>query len=368
MKVCYFGTFEENCPRNMTIKRGLELNGVEIVKCNSNIWEKGRTSFKKGRFSPLRAVQMVFVYAKLSVKYIMLGKHDAVFVGYPGYLDVFPARILSRIRRKPLVFDSYLSIYDSMVFDRKLVDRKSVYAKFLFFLDKFSCTLPDAVLLDTNEHISYYCREFGLAKNKFLRIPIGADDSIFRRMCVSRHKGFVVEFHGTFIPLQGVEFILDAARLLPKVKFKLIGNGQTFGKMTEYKERMHLDNVEFMGFMDQRNIPAHIASSDVVLGLFGKTGKTRRVISNKIFEAMAMGVPIITADTPAAREWFTDQKDCILCNTADGRALASAIKLMMSNSALRNKVAANGYKLFKSEFTPLHIGRVLREQLEIMVR
>ena len=46
-----------------------------------------------------------------------------MFVGYSGHFDVFPARLLCKVRRVPLVFDAFLSLYDSLVLDRDSLDK-----------------------------------------------------------------------------------------------------------------------------------------------------------------------------------------------------------------------------------------------------
>src|SRR3989337_1389643 len=52
------------------------------------------------------------------------------------------------------------------VFDRELVKENSFIARWFYFLDKISCILPDALLFDTEQHIRYFRKTFGIKKDR----------------------------------------------------------------------------------------------------------------------------------------------------------------------------------------------------------
>lgn len=111
-----------------------------------------------------------------------------------------------------------------------------------------------------------------------------------------------------------------------------------------------------------------MARADVCLGIFGKTNKAKRVIPNKFFEVLATRKPCLTADTPAVRELFKDREHCLFCNTADSQDLAQKIMELKNNPDLRNKIAENGYRLFKEKLTPQILGRELKGILEEVLK
>ena len=111
--------------------------------------------------------------------------------------------------------------------------------------------------------------------------------------------------------------------------------------------------------MDYNNIPNYIKCASICLGIFGDTAKTLRVIPNKVYEAIAMKKPVITADTPAIKELFSDKQNIVLCETACPRDLAVKILELKNNQELRDKIAENGYKVFKNKATPKIIGKEL---------
>ena len=89
------------------------------------------------------AAKIALAYAQLCFRYLLAPPHDIVLVGYLGHFDVFPARLLSWLRRKPLVFDAFVSLYDTSVEDRKVFRRGSLSASLLRLIDRWSCKLSD---------------------------------------------------------------------------------------------------------------------------------------------------------------------------------------------------------------------------------
>ena len=353
MKVCHFGAYNPEHPRNRIIIKGLKKNGVEVFECydRSSIWLR---------------------YPKLLWKYLKTGKYDVIIVGAQGHTSVLLAWLLAKIFRRKLIFDPFISLYDTAVFDRKEVDKKSLKARYYYYLDKLSCALAAVVIIDTKEHAKYFNIEFNVSKNKIYIIYIGADDEVFytRESNKQNKKKITVEFHGTFIPLQGIEYIVHAAKILEKeedIIFEIIGKGQTYNQVLELSKKLNVNNVSFIGWLDYENIPKYIERADICLGIFGDTIKARRVIPNKAFEILAMKKPLITGDSPAARKVFKDKENVLLCEMANPESLAEAILMLKEDENLRNRIAENGYMLFKERFCLLEIGKEVKKIIQSLI-
>ena len=351
MKVCYFGSYSQN-PRNKIIMKGLKQNGIEVMECHDT--------------------SSIFLrYPKLIKKYFGLRDLDAIIIGEPGQTSVPLARILINKTEKPLIFDAYLSLYDMMVYDRKLIKENSFKAKYFYYLDKIPCKLADVVLLDTNEHINYFNEEFGINKDKFRRVFIGADTDVFYPKQIENNDQFTILFHGTFIPLQGIQYIIKAAKILEEytdINFEIIGKGQMFNEMMKLSRSLDSQNITFMGSIKYEELPNYIARADIGLGIFGDTDKARRVIPNKAYEIIAMKKPLITGNSPAARELFVNEENAILCKMADPESIAKSILCLKEDDNLMRKIAKNGYSLFREKTSPNVIGRDVKEILGSLVR
>jgi glycosyltransferase involved in cell wall biosynthesis len=277
-------------------------------------------------------------------------------VGYLGHFDVLPARLLSWLRRKPLVFDAFVSLYDTSVEDRGVFQRGSLAARLLRMVDRWSCKLSDLVLLDTNQHIEYFCDEFGLDRSKFQRVLVGADAAYAADELVApREDRFVVLHYCKFAPLHGMQYILDAANLLrddEAILFKIVGGGQTFASSKAYAERLGLVNLQLIPWLEPDDLRHAIREAHVCLGIFGNTPKAQRVVPNKVYQCLAGGAAVITGRSPASEELLVDREHALLCDMASGQAIANAIVELKHSPALRKRLGANGAGLFREKCTP----------------
>ena len=346
LTVCFFGSYDRGFVRNRILLKSLRRAGLRVVELRDPTGN------------------MFLRYLRLLRRLKAVEGFDVLFCGFPSHWDVPLARLASLVKGVPVVFDAFLSLYDSMVYDRGLVAEGSLTALKLYSWDKVACALSDVVLLDTYQHIRYFVETFREPLEKFRRVWIGADDDVFYPRKAKREEGvFKVFFHGSFIPLQGVHHIVKAAKLLKEerdVLFELVGKGQTFNEALKLAQSLGLNNLRFLGWVDYHELPNYLARADVCLGIFGDTAKARRVIPNKVYEALAMAKPVVTGDTPAAREALTHGVNAWLCKMSDPRAIAEAVLVLKDDEGLRKRLALNGYRLFKERFSTEALGRLLK--------
>ncbi len=350
MRVCYLGPFDPEYPRNKVIIKGLRKNGVEVIECNA------------------RSNYNLINYAKVLEKSEMLN-YDVIMLGARGVYYNQPLMLcMKHFTKKPIVFDAMLTLYETEVIDRQRVHSESVKAKLMYLLDYLALRNANLVLSDTIAHAKYYSCLYNIQFNAFRRVFVGSDDETFYpRIYKKENDSFLVMFWGGFIPLQGVKYIIEAANLLKDygdIKFELRGFGQTYYETLEISKSLGVKNITFSpSWIPYSELPGFIAEADVCLGIFGETGKAKRVVPNKAVEALAMRKSLITGDSPAAREVLSSEENCILVPMADPKAIANAILELKQNKKLRVSIAENGYQLFKEKFSPMAVGKELKSVL-----
>jgi glycosyltransferase involved in cell wall biosynthesis len=174
-----------------------------------------------------------------------------------------------------------------------------------------------------------------------------------------------VRFHGSFIPLHGIETILRAAGELKEenILFELAGRGQLSQSSEKLANNLTLSNVRFVGHVPLTEIPRFIAGADVCLGIFALTPKAQRVIPTKVYEILACGRPLITAHTPAISRVFRDREHALLVTPGDSQDLAAKILELKADPSLAETIAHNGYTLFAEKFQPRMVVEPLVEWL-----
>ncbi len=374
MKVCYFGTYDETFPRNRVLIQGLLENGVEVVRCQAKLWSgtddkiRGVKGMGRNPLSPALARRVAGSYYRLWREHRRTGRYDVMVVGYAGHFDMLMAALLARLRRRPLVFDAFLSLYATAVEDRMIVRPGSLVARGLRFIDRLSCALADTVLMDTESHINWYSGRYRLSKKRFRRVLMGASEPApAGEEPAGRGSVFNVLYFGQFIPLHGVEQIIGAARELrghPDIAFELVGEGQTYAASESRVRAEGLNNVTFVpGWFSPDELAVRVRGADVCLGVFGTGVKASLVIPQKVVFAVALGKPVLTMDSPALREVFRPGHDIMVCQPGSSQSLAAAILALKDDAGLRQQIADGGHRLFRERFCPGAVGRSMKEIL-----
>jgi glycosyltransferase involved in cell wall biosynthesis len=343
MTICYLPGRESGYPRNRVLIRGMRAAGLVVLDCSSP------------RSSCLRYIAACLCFLRQ--------KHDAdiVFVGFLGHFLVPLVRLCTR---KPIVFDAFISLYQTLAVDRRTISPNGIAAYLARLIDRSACQLADVIILDTNAHIGFFVNTFHLDRGKFHRVFVGSDDSVMYPRAQRPRTRFVVHFHGEYQALHGAEYIVEAARLLPEVFFQMIGAGRCLADCKERARRYNVANISFIAPMSYELLAEYIAQADVCLGIFGRTQKAELVIPHKVFEALACGKPLITADSAAARELLTDRENALLCAAGSPTSLAAAIHELQVDARLRRTIAENGHRVFSERCTPEAIGSILCERVK----
>jgi glycosyltransferase involved in cell wall biosynthesis len=121
-------------------------------------------------------------------------------------------------------------------------------------------------------------------------------------------------------------------------------------------------------FVSYEELNSQRRACHVSLGIFGTTEKAARVIPCKVYDALAVGRPVITADTPGARELLTDEANALLVPPGDPVALAAAISRISRDEDLRLGLSRAGHRTFREHASPDALGQRMLEVLRAAIR
>ena len=352
MRVVYFGTYDRLYPRNAQVISALRSAGVEVVEHHRPVWEQ-RHNWSLGAHQMGRLAE-----AEWSLRRAPLdgGAMDVLIVGYPGHFDLGAAKRVACGR--PVVFNPLVSLYDTLVDDRGRFRRGSLAARLVHLADRRAFRRADVVVADTATHARFFSERFGLASAEVEVCFVGAEDRLFRPGPRAQSP-FHALFVGKLIPLHGLETILAAAALAPDIPFRIVGSGQLEPLLFDRPA-----NVEWTPWVEYEDLPAEIRAAGCALGIFGPGEKATRVIPNKAFQALACGTPLVTADTPAARELLTDGKDALLVPVGDAGSLAAAVRRLASDPSFAAAVGECGRATYQARASEQALGACWRAVLE----
>jgi glycosyltransferase involved in cell wall biosynthesis len=325
--------------------------GVEVAERHVSVWD---TEEHKWGAGPVAAARLGAAELRLLAR--PREAFDALLVGYPGHLDLPAARRAARGR--PVVFNPLVSLSDTLVGDRGRFRAGGVAEQVLRAIDRRAFRAADLVVSDTEANAALF-RSLGAPRIEVCLV--GAEERVFVPGW-SPPRAFTALFVGKLIPLHGVETILAAARLAPELRVRVVGSGQLDALV-----RDHPPNVEHVPWVDYERLPDELHRATCALGVFGTSAKAARVIPNKAFQALACGTPLVTADTPAARELLRDDESALLVPPGDAEALAAVLRRLAGDRGLAERLSAGGLAAYRARASEEVLGARWRGLIESLL-
>jgi glycosyltransferase involved in cell wall biosynthesis len=323
-----------------------------VVERHVGVWEGKRRSWTAGAAT---AAKLAMAEARLFLP-PRGERFDAVIVGYPGHLDLPAAKRAAR--GKPVLFNPLVSLHETLVEDRGRFAPGSPAARLLRWIDRTALRTANLVVADTEENARRLAELASLPPDRLAVCFVGAEERVFRPGW-HRPDRFRALFVGKLIPLHGLETILAAARLTPEIRFRIVGSGQLDALL-----RGAPANVEWVEWVDYEELPTELARAGCALGIFGTSGKARSVIPNKAFQALACGVPLVTADTPAARELLRDGESALLVPPGNAEALAATVRRLAAEDSLAERLGSGGLTAYREHASERVLGERWRRLVE----
>lgn len=247
--------------------------------------------------------------------------------------------------RKKLIVEMYISIYDTFVGDRKPLKGKQIeagsrQAKSMLQKDVLALTQSDFIIHTAQHELSYWEKLLGIEieRQKVAITPNFNVSDLVRSD--SSDDTLRICWWGTFIPLHGLDNILQAMQMLQQqgVQFtcSLFGiDNDLFVTYSQKIEQAQLQDYVYLRkdlrFSD-RSLPEYLVQQcDLALGIFGNTAKAENTVPNKLIEALSMAIPTLTRSSPALNEFFAPN-DLWTCQP-NPEAIAESILTIANGTA-----------------------------------
>ncbi len=177
---------------------------------------------------------------------------------------------------------------------------------------------------------AYLREERGVEARKLVYIPNGVDTEAFPDRDRSPENVFIVAYTGAHGPANGLDAVVEAARILsgerPEIRFRLMGDGPAKEALIRRVERLGVSNVEFRDPVPKSEIPMVLSEAHAGLMVLRDTPLFAFGVSpNKLFDYMAARLPIVCNVAGAVRRMVSEADAGELAEPGSSRSLADAV-------------------------------------------
>jgi colanic acid biosynthesis glycosyl transferase WcaI len=296
-----------------------------------------------------------FMFAS-SVASFFVGRPDVVLATSPQFFTAVSGWFVSRVYRRPFVFEIRDLWPDSIVAIGAMKEGRAI--RFIRVIEQFLYRQADLIVT-----VTWSSRDLLMARgidgDKIVVVSNGIDVGqltpgpapIELRQRLGLENKIVVSYVGAVGMAHGLQLILDAAQdcrnRLPEVHFMIVGSGAELRDLQLQAGERALGNVTFIGRVAHAEIVNYWRLSDMTLVLLKDTPLFRTVIPSKIFEAMATGTPIITNVRGELQTLLEPLGTAVMIEPSNLNALVDAIETLARSPARRQALAAAAAKAAK---------------------
>ena len=175
-EICFMGVCEISNLYPATLIRRQILKTESSIEYSEIVYDT-KISGAQSLFSN-KALKKTGLLLKMLIGHIwvvsryLYHRPKKIYIAYPGIILASLICLKPKRLQPEIYLDSFISIYDTVVHDRALLNKQSVLAKFLWKVERLAMKNSNLVLVDTDENIDYYSKIFDMPKAKFTAIPL----------------------------------------------------------------------------------------------------------------------------------------------------------------------------------------------------
>jgi colanic acid biosynthesis glycosyl transferase WcaI len=318
------------------------MEGIEVVR----VW----TYITANEGFLRRTMDYMSFMVSAVIAGLFMRRPDVIVGTSPQFFTAVAAYLLSRLKRRPFVFELRDLWPDSIVAVGAMRESRliRVLRRWEYFLYHRA-----ARIVSVTHSFKAVLSKNGVPPERIAVVRNGVDLKAFtpgeRPQALVRRLGlsgkFVAAYVGTLGMAHGLGALLRAAEQLrdrQDIAFVLVGTGAEKDALMEEVVRRGLDNIHFVGAVDKETVKDYWRLADVALVLLRDTPLFSHVIPSKMFEAMGTARPIILGVRGEAQEILQAAGAGIAIAPEDSNAMASAIELLADNTEQRTAMGMAG--------------------------
>ncbi|HPY96313.1 MAG TPA: glycosyltransferase family 4 protein [Candidatus Cloacimonadota bacterium] len=277
------------------------------------------------------------------------------------------------------LFIKFLSPKTKMIFEARdmwpdsAIDLGELKNKWLI---KFSLMLEQAAykksiaIITVTENLRNKISQKGFSLDKIYALPNGTDlindtDIAYENPYIVNKDSFKVIYTGNLGIAQNLTTIVEAAEILKgqDITFYLIGAGPEERKLKAIVNEKQLTNVIFTGIVPKDDIPAYYRHAQCSIVPLRKIALFESAIPSKIFDSMALGLPVLVGVDGEAQEVIKRSQAGLNFEPENAQSLSEAIMQLKNNREILAQFSHNGIEFVKQNYDR----RVLAQKIEDII-
>ena len=179
-------------------------------------------------------------------------------------------------------------------------------------------------------------------------------------------EGRLVMFLGTLRPHKGIEDFIAAMRQLARQEVQgVIIGADPRDPYSQYLRKIAGERISLLPLVPFRQMPAFLAAAEIVVVPQRQTPFSQAQVPAKLFDAMAMGRPIVSTAVSDIPEILAD---CgLVVPPGDVAALSAAIAYLLDHPFEANRLGNAARRKCVEEFSLSAASRLLEETIEQVI-
>lgn len=280
-------------------------------------------------------------------EFIYLSKDDSDVIHLCDLDTLIPAIIVKVFRKKKLFYTIY-DLYANGIPRIKPVALYTLIKKIVVGIEIFGIGFTDFLFLVDE---SRYEEVKGARIRNLNYIYNSPPDILDTKKSHDQNKQFCIFYAGLISDNRGIDHIIEAITDL-NVKLTVAGRMTEIGsELVETAINKNQLKVEYIGLINYDEVLARTLNSDLVFRFSDPNiPETKTASSNKIFEAMMCGKPIIVSEGSSMSQIVKKENCGIVVEFGNVNEIRDAILKMCYNENLRNQLGKNGRKAYERQY------------------
>lgn len=302
----------------------------------------------------IAVLKFFFISSYYITKKHVINRYDLIHVHSPPDFEVFAA-FLPKLLGAKIVLDIHDPVPD--FFAAKFgSENNNVYIKLLNLLERISAKFADHVITVTDYWKDVISKRSHIPDRKISVIVNLPDTRLFNPKKFTKkeksNRNFSLLYPGTLNKHCGLDIAIKAINLvkkeIPSIKFLIYGKGSEYNRLQLIVDDLGLEDfVFFHNHVSWEIIPKIVNDADIGIALLSGHGEySQQALNVKLFEFLAMGLPVVATRTKALR-YYIDKDIVMLSEPNDPNDVARCIRELYYNSNKRRELKRNGLKFIK---------------------